>query len=120
MRDSDGSLLLLSTQELTMPAVSRRDFLQSSAALTTAASLAASAAVAKAAAADVLNIALIGCGGMGSNHLKNLSARKDVKLSYVCDVDGNRLATAAKVAAKLEGADELAREFSAVLVRRSS
>src|SRR5881394_2312317 len=81
-----------------MPAVTRRDFLQTSAALTTAASLTASAAVAKAATADVVNIALIGCGGMGSNHLKNLLARKDVKLSYVCDVDGNRLAAAAKVA----------------------
>ncbi len=81
-----------------MPAVTRRDFLQTSAALTTAASLASSAAVAKAAAADVLNIALIGCGGMGSNHLNNLVARKDVRMKYVCDVDGNRLADSAKKA----------------------
>jgi predicted dehydrogenase len=79
-----------------MSAVTRRDFLQSTAALTTAASLAASASVAKAAAADVLNIGLIGCGGMGSNHLSNLLARKDVRMRYVCDVDGNRLADSAK------------------------
>src|SRR6185295_18935958 len=80
----------------TMPAVTRRDFLQTSAVATTAAALASSAAVAKAAAADVLNIALIGCGGMGSNHLNNLVARKDVRMKYVCDVDGNRLADFAK------------------------
>ena len=80
-----------------MPAVTRRDFLQTSAVATTAAALAASAAVAKAAAADVLNIALIGCGGMGTNHLRNLAARKDVKLSYVCDVDANRLSASAKI-----------------------
>jgi predicted dehydrogenase len=79
-----------------MPAVTRRDFLQSSAVATTAAAIASSAAVAKAAAADVLNIALIGCGGMGSNHLNNLLARKDVRMKYVCDVDGNRLADFAK------------------------
>ncbi len=80
-----------------MPAVTRRDFLQTSAVASTAAALASSAAVAQAAAADVLNVALIGCGGMGTNHLRNLVARKDVKLSYVCDVDANRLAAAAKI-----------------------
>jgi predicted dehydrogenase len=76
--------------------VTRRNFLQSTAVATTAAALASSAAVSKAAAADVLNIALIGCGGMGSNHLSNLLARKDVRMKYVCDVDGNRLADFAK------------------------
>ena len=80
-----------------MPALTRRNFLQSTAVATTTAALASSAAVAKAAAADVLNIALIGCGGMGTNHLRNLAARKDVKLSYVCDVDANRLSASAKI-----------------------
>ena len=78
--------------------VTRRDFIQSTAAATTAATLAASASVAKAAANDVLTIALIGCGGMGSNHLNNLIARKDVRMAYVCDVDANRLADSAKKA----------------------
>src|SRR6185436_9516132 len=88
MRDSYGIPPLSSKpKEPPMLPVTRRDFLQSTAALTTAASLAASAAVAKGAASDVLNIALIGCGGMGTNHLNNLVARKDVKMAYVCDVD---------------------------------
>ena len=77
--------------------VTRRDFIQSSAAATTAAALAASASVAPAAANDTLTVALIGCGGMGTNHLNNLVARKDVRLTHVCDVDANRLANAAKI-----------------------
>src|SRR4051812_10968304 len=81
-----------------MPAVTRRSFLHSSAAITTAASIAASAAVSKAAAGDVLSIALIGCGAMESNHLNNLIASKDVRMAYVCVVYANRLADAAKKA----------------------
>ena len=34
-------------------------------------------------------------GGMGTNHLRLLAARKDVEVAYVCDVDRNRLAEAA-------------------------
>lgn len=76
--------------------VTRRDFLHTTAAATTAAAIASSAAVSKAAANDTLTVALIGCGGMGTSHLSNLIARKDVRLAYVCDVDANRLASAAK------------------------
>jgi predicted dehydrogenase len=72
---------------------SRRTFLASS-----AAAVAASAAPA-ALRADRLPIALVGCGGMGTNHLRLLAARKDVELRYVCDADATRLANAAKIAA---------------------
>jgi predicted dehydrogenase len=51
---------------------------------------------ATAGAADQVTIGLIGCGGMGGNHLRMLAARKDVRVTYVCDPDANRLAAAAK------------------------
>ena len=51
---------------------------------------------ASAGAADQVTIGLIGCGGMGGNHLRMLAARKDVRVTYVCDPDANRLAAAAK------------------------
>lgn len=41
-------------------------------------------------------IGVIGPGGMGLNHVRNLAARKDVEIAYVCDVDKTRLARAAK------------------------
>ena len=78
-----------------MPQPARRQFLQSTLA---AASVSAFAGVTDAAVDEkrVLNIALIGCGGMGGNHLRLLSARKDVVVSWVCDVDQERLAAAIK------------------------
>ncbi|MFO0919948.1 MAG: Gfo/Idh/MocA family oxidoreductase [Planctomycetaceae bacterium] len=45
---------------------------------------------------DPVPIALIGCGGMGSNHLRALAGNKAVKVVAVSDVDANRLATAVK------------------------
>ncbi len=41
-------------------------------------------------------VGLIGCGGMGSNHLKLLVNQKEVQLAYVCDPDAGRVAAAAK------------------------
>lgn len=52
---------------------------------------------------DRLQVALIGAGGMGSNHLRYLSARKDIDLVSVCDVDQNRLATAVKLVESTSG-----------------
>jgi predicted dehydrogenase len=46
---------------------------------------------------EPLRVGLIGPGGMGSSHLNELVRRKDVVVKHVCDVDANRLATAAKV-----------------------
>lgn len=78
---------------------SRRSFLKQTAA--GAATLAAVSHVPAAGKADRLPVALMGCGGMGTGHLKNLVARTDVDVRYVCDVDANRLANAAKI---VEGA----------------
>lgn len=74
---------------------SRRTFLHASAAAT-----ATLAMIERSRAAETkMPVALVGCGGMGTNHLKLLAARKDVEIKYVCDADAKRLAAAAKVAA---------------------
>lgn len=80
-----------------MSSSSRRTFLQQAATATAAAAVVTST-VQAAAKAETLNVALIGCGGMGTSHLRLLSQRKDTRLAYVCDVDANRLASAAKLA----------------------
>jgi predicted dehydrogenase len=51
---------------------------------------------ASAAEADRVTLGIIGTGGMGTNHLRLLSARKDVEIVAVCDVDAERLASAAQ------------------------
>jgi predicted dehydrogenase len=63
-----------------------------------AAGLALTAGTARAAASRKVVVGMIGPGGMGMNHLRRLAARKDVEVAYVCDVDQNRLAAAAKAA----------------------
>lgn len=73
--------------------VTRREFLE------TAGTLAAAATMTSAASAgvtDPMPVALIGCGGMGSNHLSQLVKNKAVKVAAVSDVDKNRLANASK------------------------
>ncbi|MDA1015980.1 MAG: Gfo/Idh/MocA family oxidoreductase [Planctomycetota bacterium] len=49
-----------------------------------------------------VTVGVIGPGGMGSSHVRNLASRDDVNLAYVCDVDENRMGRAADlvVAAK--------------------
>ncbi len=76
----------------------RRDFLKTSAAVAASTILngkTQSAADEK--KSDVIRVGFIGCGGMGSNHLKVLSKRKDVEIVSVCDVDEQRLASAVTV-----------------------
>jgi predicted dehydrogenase len=48
-------------------------------------------------------LGVIGTGGMGTNHLRALSRRKDVRVAYVCDADQTRLANAVKVVADAGG-----------------
>lgn len=50
-----------------------------------------------------LVIGVIGTGGMGSNHVQLLAKRRDVEVAYVCDVDANRVATAAKAVESAAG-----------------
>src|SRR5262245_32656532 len=71
----------------------RRSFLKASAAAVAVPAVAP--AVGK---PDTLTVALIGCGGMGKNHLKLLAANKQLKIAHVCDVDVKRLEEAAKIA----------------------
>jgi predicted dehydrogenase len=61
------------------------------------------AGFAQAAASRKVVLGLIGPGGMGTHHLKQLCARKDVSLAYVCDVDEKRLAAAAKLVESATG-----------------
>lgn len=76
-----------------MPLPERREFLASTAALATAIAVSPPSSAAE---GNKVTIGIIGPGGMGTNHLKALARRSDVEIAYVCDVDKNRLATAAK------------------------
>jgi predicted dehydrogenase len=78
----------------------RRTFLKQTGAL---AALATTAKAAKADAIRVVTVGVIGTGGMGTNHLRQLAARHDVHLAYVCDVDAERLAAAAKTVESISG-----------------
>jgi len=64
----------------------------------------ASASLSRATSAnDKINLAFIGPGGMGTNHIKTMCKRTDVIFSYVCDADSKRAATAAKLIQELTG-----------------
>jgi predicted dehydrogenase len=71
----------------------RRDF------LATAAGAAALAVMPPTSAAESRKVVLgiIGPGGMGSNHIRYLTKRPDIEIAWVCDVDRDRLAKAAKL-----------------------
>ncbi|MFN0053307.1 MAG: Gfo/Idh/MocA family protein [Planctomycetales bacterium] len=47
-------------------------------------------------ASNRITLGVIGPGGMGMNHVRTLCMRQDVRIAWVCDVDSERLATAAK------------------------
>jgi predicted dehydrogenase len=85
----------------------RREFLKETAVgLAGAAVMASAAQAADAPAAGVKDriiLGVIGPGGMGTNHLKNLVGYKDVQVAYVCDPDADRLAAAAKVVESATG-----------------
>ena len=88
-----------------MSHTNRREFLKDTTlGLAGAAALSSVASTASAkAAGEQFVVAVIGPGGMGTNHLKILSANKDVRVAYVCDPDATRLAAAAKTAESLSG-----------------
>lgn len=72
----------------------RRSFLGKNLALGAGLFVAGSA---QAAPEDVLAVGFIGPGGMGTNHLRLLVQRKDVRIDYVCEPDANRLGAAVKL-----------------------
>ncbi|MFN4258378.1 MAG: Gfo/Idh/MocA family protein [Gemmataceae bacterium] len=77
----------------------RRDFLKESGLGVAALALAGTATAQQ--ANEQLVVGVIGCGGMGNNHIRMLVNNKGVRVAYVCDPDENRLAAAAKI---VEGA----------------
>ena len=75
----------------------RREFLKTSAAAAAAMLTSSPGLHAAIPEEQPIRIGFIGCGGMGTNHLRMLSQRRDVQLTWVCDVDSERLAAAAKI-----------------------
>lgn len=84
-----------------MKTTERRTFLKQAGLGATA--LAWAAGTARAADKSRLVVGVIGTGGMGTHHVKNLAARKDAELAYVCDVDQNRLKAAAEIVTSVSG-----------------
>src|SRR4051794_29636482 len=84
-----------------MTSISRRNILERGA--LGVAAVACAAMPAKGSMDRRVTVGLIGAGGMGSNHLRLLAARRDVEVAHVCDVDGDRLAEAGKVVEKGSG-----------------
>lgn len=83
----------------------RREFLEQS---TTAAALAAglfaaNESTARASEEEKIPVAIIGPGGMGSQHVSQLVTNKGVRLATVCEVDENRAAKAAETVMKGTG-----------------
>ncbi len=74
----------------------RRRFLQAAPAFALAAP-----SLLRGAAGDRIGLAVIGTGGMGSNHVRTLCQRRDVEFRWLIDTDTDRAAAAAKA---VEGA----------------
>ncbi len=72
---------------------SRRNFIKKTAVLGTAASMFPQFTFANMASGndEKLNVALIGVGLRGTNHLVNLLSREDVSITAICDIDPNRI-----------------------------
>jgi predicted dehydrogenase len=51
-------------------------------------------------AKEILNVALIGVGLRGTNHLNNLLLRNDVNVTAICDIDERRIVIAQELIAK--------------------
>jgi predicted dehydrogenase len=86
-----------------MKTTNRRSFIQQSALATAAVTIAGAQSLHAASPNAKLVVAVIGPGGMGSNHLRNLITYKEVEVAYVCDVDENRLNQATSVVEKSLG-----------------
>lgn len=78
-----------------MSTPTRRDFLHATALASTALAMPSLHAQG---ANNRIRLGIIGPGGMGTNHLKNLVRNPEVEITWVCDVDSKRLEAAAKLA----------------------
>lgn len=80
-------------------ASNRREFLETASVAAAGVAMLSSKSYAQVAGANErIGVGVIGCGGMGSNHLRFLAGQRDVQIAHVCDADRTRLATAAKQA----------------------
>ncbi len=86
-----------------MKATNRRHFIQQSALAAAAVTISRAQTLRAAEANNKLVLGVIGPGGMGMNHLRNLITYKDVQVAYVCDVDENRANQAAGAVEKSSG-----------------
>jgi predicted dehydrogenase len=85
-----------------MAHTTRRTFLKAaSSTAVVAATTAASSS--RAAESDAIPVGVIGPGGMGMSHVRQLSQNKEVRIAWVCDVDETRLNAAADHVAKETG-----------------
>ena len=70
---------------------SRRDFVKNTALIGTGLALSPSLTFGATTRTVKLNVALIGVGLRGTNHLTNLLQRKDVSITAICDIDPKRI-----------------------------
>jgi predicted dehydrogenase len=94
-----------------MTTTSRRRFLKEGVLGVTAASLLPRSKLHAAGANERVRIAVIGCGGQGNAHIRSLKTLDGTEVVYVCDVDQERLAAAAKEA----GAGKPVADFRVIL-----
>ncbi|MDA1018534.1 MAG: Gfo/Idh/MocA family oxidoreductase [Planctomycetota bacterium] len=78
-----------------MQDANRRGFIKTVGAGTLA--YAVSNGVAQESAASRINVGVIGTGGMGTGHVRALAKRKDVDVTWLCDVDTERVNIAADI-----------------------
>ena len=98
----------------------RRDFLKHATVASSAFALASPRTAWAGSANDRLNLAFVGLGGMGLEHLKWFRQQDDVRVVALCDVDASHLAGAAGVARDADIAndfrDVVAADIDAVVV----
>src|SRR5262245_60168460 len=100
-----------------MASSNRRNFLKTSGlGLAGTAALSYTRAFAGGGANNRFQVGIIGPGGMGNHHIRQLLTRKDVLITHVCDADANRAATAAKAVEKGAGqAPQVSQDLRTVL-----
>ena len=74
--------------DIAMSSGNRRKFLkQSGTGVAGAVALSLAGSVTRASTTEKVTLGVIGTGGMGGHHVRNLAKREDAQIAYVCDVD---------------------------------
>lgn len=81
-----------------MSTTSRRQFIKNATLGVTAASLMGTTKLRAAGANERVRVAVIGCGNQGNSHIKSLRSLADAEIACVCDVDEQRVGSAAEAA----------------------